>query len=151
MTRDWRRIIGVSGRLLQVWFEQRLPDLQARSWTISLWTVATGLVCTEASWPPGEIGNYGSLDGWYRFGLYRGFLTSRHIRTVATGLVSFFSDFFRSQVEVILRISASQLFAALERRVKYFQYLKGRSRRSSNDEQVQMSSISIFPVTKILQ
>ena len=49
MTRDWRRMIGVSGRLPQVWFEQRLPDLR----------------------------NYGSLEGCYRFGLYRGFLTSR--------------------------------------------------------------------------
>jgi hypothetical protein len=39
----------VSGRLLEVWFVQRLPDLQARSGTMGLWTVATGVSCTEVS------------------------------------------------------------------------------------------------------
>ena len=66
--------LWVSGWLLQVWVEQRLPDLQARSGTVGPWTVATGLVCTEASWSPGKIRNYGSMDGCYGFGLDSSFL-----------------------------------------------------------------------------
>jgi hypothetical protein len=161
--------------------EQRLPDLQARSGTVGLWTTATGLVATATGLVATAIATglvatatatglvatatatvwllllllrVWLLRVWLLLLLLRVWLLLLLLRVwllLLRFLSSFFSDFFRSQVEVILRMSAAHLFAALDRRVKDSEYCRTEQERSSNDEQVLILLFSIFPSQKILQ